>query len=225
MTKHNLTMKIFGKKILGRFHHLKGHGVHSPFVYNFITKVIDEKSHYYAYSEIETKVKVEAKNYNRFLFRLTNYMGCDSVTIFYPEEESSILYPAMVSPSTSCHVVMDKPFSQIQGFIKDHHLINITPTAHSPEKNISSDDTIENYRLIIIENWKEDETKNKIDLLEDKTIVVIKNIRKNKKLKKYWKTLQKHSEAHITLDMHSIGVVFVNKSFKKQHYKIYFNHG
>lgn len=31
----------------------KGHGIHSPFVFNFITSVLNDKRHYYAYDEIE----------------------------------------------------------------------------------------------------------------------------------------------------------------------------
>jgi len=39
--------------IYRRIRHRKGHGVHSPFVFNLITKVIEEKSPYYTFHEIE----------------------------------------------------------------------------------------------------------------------------------------------------------------------------
>lgn len=31
----------------------KGHGIHSPFVFEFVTKVLNDKSHYYAYDQVE----------------------------------------------------------------------------------------------------------------------------------------------------------------------------
>ncbi|ULQ56857.1 class I SAM-dependent methyltransferase [Flavihumibacter rivuli] len=31
----------------------KGHGIHSPFVYDFVTKVLDDRRHYYAYDKVE----------------------------------------------------------------------------------------------------------------------------------------------------------------------------
>ena len=31
----------------------KGHGVHSPFVFSFITKVLNDERHFYAYETIE----------------------------------------------------------------------------------------------------------------------------------------------------------------------------
>jgi hypothetical protein len=76
----------------------KGHGVHSPFVFDLITNVIEEKSFYYAYQDIslirkqlaqnnkqilckgkQTSVKKAIRQYGisqkegEFLFRLTNH--------------------------------------------------------------------------------------------------------------------------------------------------------
>lgn len=31
----------------------KGHGIHSPFVYDFVTKVLNDRRHYYAYDKVE----------------------------------------------------------------------------------------------------------------------------------------------------------------------------
>ena len=47
------------RKILLRLLHIiksdnnKGFGIHSPFVFNFVVNVLNEKNGYYAYSEIE----------------------------------------------------------------------------------------------------------------------------------------------------------------------------
>ncbi|MDH6358399.1 SAM-dependent methyltransferase [Parabacteroides sp. PF5-9] len=42
-----------GSLLYRRIRHRHGHGVHSPFVFNLITKVIREKSPYYSFQEIE----------------------------------------------------------------------------------------------------------------------------------------------------------------------------
>ena len=65
--------------------HRKGHGVHSPFVFNFIIRVIEEKARYYAYDEIEESyrnAKQQAKKeslpkplplkYHKLTYRVTN---------------------------------------------------------------------------------------------------------------------------------------------------------
>lgn len=42
-----------GKLLYRKFRHRGGHGIHSPFVYHLVTKVIGEKASYYRYAEIE----------------------------------------------------------------------------------------------------------------------------------------------------------------------------
>lgn len=41
------------KKLYRKLRHSRGYGVHSPFVYNLITKVIEEKGAYYRFGDIE----------------------------------------------------------------------------------------------------------------------------------------------------------------------------
>ncbi|MBR4709309.1 MAG: hypothetical protein IKM71_05875 [Bacteroidaceae bacterium] len=66
---------------LRRFRHRKGYGVHSPYAYNFLRDVIYESNHYYAYDEIEKKVKgnwwqrMVMRKRERLLFRLKNWCG------------------------------------------------------------------------------------------------------------------------------------------------------
>lgn len=65
--------------------HRKGHGVHSPYVFNFIIRVIEEKARYYAYDKIEEQykqLKIQSKKgvvlkpqtlkYYKLLYRILN---------------------------------------------------------------------------------------------------------------------------------------------------------
>lgn len=51
-----MAKRIFKKyyiKAIRRLRHRRGFGVHSPFAFNLITKVIEENFMYYSYAEIE----------------------------------------------------------------------------------------------------------------------------------------------------------------------------
>ena len=71
-------VKQFCQRKIRKIRHRKGYGVHSPFAYGLITKVIEEKSGYYAYKQIEDLHRTlhDRQNFNkrkcRLLFRLAN---------------------------------------------------------------------------------------------------------------------------------------------------------
>lgn len=51
LAKQYLKYKLFSK-------HKGGHGIHSPFVFNLLTEIIEDKNHYYCFSEIENIRKI-----------------------------------------------------------------------------------------------------------------------------------------------------------------------
>ena len=69
---------------LSRFRHRQGYGVHSPFAFNFITRVIFERSAYYKYASLRALEKqmkhtrgaewlYEPLRVKKLLFRLVNF--------------------------------------------------------------------------------------------------------------------------------------------------------
>ena len=54
MGKAKSTLKLYCNA-LGRLRHSKGFGIHSPFAFSFVLRVLREKCAYYAYSDIEER--------------------------------------------------------------------------------------------------------------------------------------------------------------------------
>lgn len=87
---------------LRRFRHRCGYGVHSPFAFDLITRVIYEKAPYYKYKDLaeeEEKLapekgvcwEYESRKVKRLLFRLVNYARPDTLVDFGTLSASSRL--------------------------------------------------------------------------------------------------------------------------------------
>ena len=62
---------------LWRVRHRNGYGVHSPFAFDFVTNVLYNGEHYYAYEEIDRALcwwqRGRVRSLRRLLFRMANY--------------------------------------------------------------------------------------------------------------------------------------------------------
>ena len=91
-------VKQFCQRKIRKIRHRKGYGVHSPFAYGLITKVIEEKSGYYAYKQIEDLHRTlhDRQNFNkrkcRLLFRLANRFKPRCIIECGSEDGYSTLY-------------------------------------------------------------------------------------------------------------------------------------
>jgi predicted O-methyltransferase YrrM len=54
------------------------------------------------------------------------------------------------------------------------------------------------------------------------TIFVFEGIKKNRTMRKLWKTICRRPEVTVTLDLYSMGIVFFNKKLHKRNYTVYF---
>lgn len=74
-----MEMKLMMNPIvwLLRVRHRNGYGVHSPFAFDFVTNVLYNGEHYYAYKEMDSVLrwwqKGREKKLRRLIFRLANY--------------------------------------------------------------------------------------------------------------------------------------------------------
>jgi len=116
----------------------KGYGVHSPFAFNFITNVIEEKLPYYIFENIEnqreellsckdtveflslkgnlkkktiaeiTSQEAHSDKYGALLFRLVNFLQCKSVLQIGASTGVMTFYLATPRKDTKCTVLEDR---------------------------------------------------------------------------------------------------------------------
>ncbi|MCL2650359.1 MAG: hypothetical protein FWD60_04930 [Candidatus Azobacteroides sp.] len=131
-------MKLIPEKLYRRIRYRKGHGVHSPFAYNFITNIVEEKLPYYIFEDIEkrraellnnqeivefispkgvlkkktvaeiTSRETQSDKYGALLFRLVNFLQCKSVLQVGASTGIMSAYMATPRKDMQCVVLEDR---------------------------------------------------------------------------------------------------------------------
>jgi len=237
-------------KFYRKLRYRKGHGVHSPFTYNLITKVIEEKTPYYVFEDIEnfrkellssdnsmmmlTAQETQTKNYGALLFRLVNFFKCRTVLQIGSSTGVMSLYLALpLRNSCECYAMEERTglmeniqiFAE-QNFIKNLHLMegSYAESLRRLKSEIASADFI-----FINTLGNSGKTRNALHLVETfiypNTVMVIDNIQRDKAMKKIWQEIKDRPDVRLTIDLLSSGLVFFNPQLHKHHYKNYFDDG
>ncbi|MDR1783349.1 MAG: hypothetical protein LBR13_03720 [Dysgonamonadaceae bacterium] len=237
-------------KIYRKLLYRKGYGVHSPFIFNLITKVIEEKSPYYFYEDIENfrndlvakknKISIftkrEAKNskYGALISRLVNFFKCNSVIQLGGSTGIVSLYAAFpLKSSCRCYILEERRgmMDAAKSFAEAAGLQNYTVMEGNYSEKIEKIKT-ENqfFDLIFLNHFGDaDKTANSLQLIEplicEKTVLVIDNISGNQKMLDLWERIKRSPKTGVTIDLYALGIVLFNDKLNKSHYKCYFDYG
>jgi len=228
-------------KLYRKLRYRKGFGVHSPFTYNLITKVIEEKTPYYIFDEIEQFRKglsqhkeTQHKNYGALLFRIVHFFKCRTILQIRAYTGILSLYLSMASgKDCSCYALEENPdlLEAVKVFAGQQRLERL----HFMEGNYAENleklkNTLSSFDLIFInQSGNPEETLKTIELskhfIGEKSILIIDGISENKAMKGLWKKIKDHPETRVTIDLFTLGIAFFDKKLHKQHYKNYFDYG
>ncbi len=218
-----------------------GFGVHSPFAFRLITKVIREKARYYAYDEIAA---VEAQYITpvlthkqrrlrkktdpargRLLFRLTNFFQPDEILEIGTAWGLSSLYLHRASRA-SCHIIVE-PDGEINHFAQQ--LFNqIGESAwfiDRPYEECLPDCSPSHTPSYIVVNQLSAPVYSQLPRLlstaiDNQSIIILDGIRNHNAAMECWSTLLKDPRVRVAFDLRNMGLICCNAKLNKQNYRI-----
>lgn len=218
-----------GLKLLYKVRHHRGHGIHSPFVFSLIQKVIEEKAPYYAYGDLKDflcsspNIAVPTSKYNKLSFRLVNYFSAKKILEIGSEYGINSLYLTAPAQDICCLCIeTDVNKAAIARNIYedwDRSIqlsdINILPRINEKQDCIFID-------LDVCESFTKEMLPLVLSLWHDNTFIVVKGIRTNRSNYMLWKDIAGIEDRTAMLDLFNIGIVFFNKKLYRWDYQISF---
>ena len=200
----------------------KGHGTHSPFVYDFIINVLNDERSFYFFNEIENiKPQFNNKKINELLFKMVNYYNLQQIAEVNCSTGITTCYLASANNNATIFAFeINKEYA-----IKFNENINVLELKNI---NLFSNDINENqqakYDFVVINNV---ETINELWLnelilkMQQKSFIVFNKIHCNTVTESIWNKIKKLPNIITTIDLFDIGIiVFNNDAFVKQHFDI-----
>lgn len=201
----------------------KGFGVHSPFAFSFITKVINEKLPYNAYFDIHnhlTKNNIGPKEISEIhylSFRLVNFFHPKNILEIGSGKGINTLFLIAPSNKITC-VSIETNFDKIVVAQKlQYHKKNQTEVGNAiPNSTFDAIFCNLDYKL----HKSVDLVKLLFEHSHNQTFWLIMNINKNKATKAIWRKIKIDERTRLTFDKKHFGIVILNSEYQKLNYLI-----
>lgn len=217
-----------GARLLYKIRHHKGHGIHSPFVFNFITKVIEEKTQYHAYEDVRNylshfpDISFRENKTHRLLLKIVNYFNIKKIVELGSGTGINTLYMTVTASDIECLSVelSQEKYKKAQMLYNEWNR-NILQLKEQFPTISEKKDCI----FVDLKNYKVPHNELVIylmSLVHKDSVIIIDGIRTNRKLQTLWRMLVQHDETIVSLDLFHIGILFFDKKYYKRNYKLSF---
>lgn len=178
----------------------KGHGTHSPFVYDFIVNVLNDERVFYSFKELISQRRklrntqlLNPQKIDELLFRMVDYYAIQSIATINASE------------------ITEKYFVKSNADLKYTKLNTLSGVSNSNFNAIYidvNDNVVGNLSSLLA-------------LCSPKSFILVNKNHKNPAQEKLWNDLMNDSRINTTIDLYHLGIAVINNDFKvKQHFNI-----
>lgn len=206
-----------------------GHGIHSPFLYRFISMVLNNPYVFYDFAKIDAELNeiVQDKSsieINKTLYRIANDSQPSSFLEINSDESLSAIWLTKANTRAKCTCL----FKKIEGENNTFHILKKHSEIQSVEttsefnfiKFIQAQKSLD--FVLINPNEKLSDLIDSFEILLQKThensIFVVK---KNSNMSsKFWRICRKHPKVIVSVEMQNMGILLFRSDLPKQNLKI-----
>jgi predicted O-methyltransferase YrrM len=217
------------------------HSVHSPFVFDLLTKLIYNRVEYYSFKKIENlreelldskkiivKHTVESAKYTQLLFRLVNYFQPSQIIELGTSVGISAAYLASVS--SKINIITIESRQKIAEIARENfeklELKNIEQIVNNSDKALPT--LLDKYQILDFvhfagNNGKQatlNHFKQCLEKANGDSVFVFDNIYCSSEMKETWNEIKNNNRVRVTVDLFFMGIVFFRQEQVKQHFVI-----
>ncbi len=219
----------------------RGHGVHSPFAFHLITRVIEEQCSYYCYDEIAlvrkelltqggvTRNKLITQKLGKLLFRLVYHFKPSTIIEVGTSWGISTLYLQRGERQAQLYCIESDPlrlsYAKEQARREEATIEFITESVESSLPSVV-ETNVEGELFLLLHNTPQslttDTLQQLLPLIAHRGIVVVEGIKKSDTQRTLWQTLKTSPEVQVTMDLYEVGIAICNPKLNKQDYIVAF---
>lgn len=212
-----------------RFRKRKGYGVHSPFAFQLITQVINQKTPYYAFDGLKKLRKLTPKGMkcnsvkmDKFLFRLVNDSQPSTILDYGTGVGITACYMKSAKKKSEMVSVDAKSYDAAAHVLKAYSVDYRTGDMLSLAKGLLNEwGSVDFVRIASVPSaWEMVDAV--VSCASERTVMVIEGIYSDKSVTEKWHRLQDDERVGITFDLYDAGIVYFDHKLNKQHYIVNF---
>ena len=238
-------------------------GIHSPFIFEFVNKVLYEDGEYYSYQLIEKirkhwlssssklkvvdlgagskkfktndrkikaicRISVQPKKYGQLLFRIVNYFQPENIIELGTSLGITTAYLGSAAKHSTVFSIEGDPqtYKIAQKTIRLSKLENVKLINESFKNALPEVlGSIEKVDLVFIDGHHEKNAtinyfENCLKKSHDGTVFIFDDINWTDGMKQAWMIIKDNPAVTATVDLHFLGIAFLHKGLKKEHFLV-----
>ena len=201
---------------LCRFRHRRGYGVHSPYAFDYITRVIYEEGMYYKYKDLAEKQRLltpvkgkewarqESRKLKRLLFRMVNYARPDMLVAVGPASAASLYLQAGREEADCLHA----------DDLSELFLESGVPVGFLYLHDEARPDLMRQVFEVCVKRTT------------SQSVFAVRGIHASKAMRQLWHAMRRHERVGVTFDLYDLGILLFDRTKNKQDYIVNFvNYG